>query len=146
MSTCRELMTEEVVCCEPQDTVRDAARLMKEHKVGSVPVCRSADSRKLLGIVTDRDLVLDVIALDRDPRGTAIADVMTTDLVTCLPEDNAREAMEKMARYQVRRIPVVDPQGSLLGMVAQADVALGADGKKAGELVQKISRHTGADR
>src|SRR5688572_13119032 len=114
--TCAEVMTPSPTCCNPQDTTIEAAELMKREDVGLVPVV-SEDGRKLIGVLTDRDIAIKVVADGRDPRSTAVTEVMSTDIVTCLPQETVETAMELMATRQVRRIPIVDRDGSIVGIV-----------------------------
>ena len=137
--TCAEVMTPSPTACNPQHTAIDAAELMRREDCGLLPVV-SDDGKKLIGVLTDRDIVLKVVAEGRDPRSTAVSEVMTTDIVTCLPQENVEMAMEQMATRQVRRIPIVDRDGSLVGIVAQADVATRiASVQETGQVVQAIS-------
>jgi CBS domain-containing protein len=137
--TCAEVMTPSPTCCNPQHTTIEAAELMKREDVGLVPVV-SEDGRKLIGVLTDRDITLKVVAEARDPRSTAVTEVMSTDIVTCLPQETVETAMELMATRQVRRIPIVDRDGSLVGILAQADVATRvAKPEETGQIVQAIS-------
>jgi CBS domain-containing protein len=137
--TCAEVMTPSPTACNPQHTAVDAAELMRREDCGLLPVI-SEDGKTLLGVLTDRDIVLKVIAEGRDPRSTAVSEIMTTDLVTCLPQESVEMAMEQMATRQVRRIPIVDRDGSLVGIVAQADVATRiANPQETGQIVQAIS-------
>jgi CBS domain-containing protein len=141
MKTCGDVMTRNVVCCVPEDTVEDAARIMKREDVGPVPVCKDPDSRRLVGIVTDRDLAMKVIAEGRDPRRTRVADVMSKDLVTCREEDSVEEATSAMSRHQIRRIPIVDDSNCVIGIIAQADVATRmGEPEKTGDVVEEISK------
>ena len=137
--TCAEVMTPSPTCCNSQHTAIEAAELMRREDVGLVPVT-SDDGRKLIGVLTDRDIVLKVVAEGRDPRSTAVTDVMSTDIVSCLPQESVESVMELMATRQVRRIPIIDPDGSLVGIVAQADVATRiANPQETGQVVQAIS-------
>lgn len=137
--TCAEVMTPSPTCCSPQHTTIDAAELMRREDVGLVPVA-SEDGRKLIGVLTDRDIVLKCVAEGRDPRSTAVIDIMSTDIVTCLPQESVETIMELMATRQVRRIPIVDRDGSLVGIVSQADVATRiANPQETGQVVQAIS-------
>ena len=120
---CRDVMTPTPSCCVPDDIVVEAARLMKNQNVGSVPVVADRDDHRLVGMVTDRDLALRVIAEGRDPHDTAVRDVMTTRPVSCRESDIYQQALQAMAEHQLRRSPVVDEQGRLAGIIAQADVA-----------------------
>jgi CBS domain-containing protein len=137
--TCAEVMTPSPTACNPQHTAIDAAELMRREDCGLLPVV-SEDGKKLIGVLTDRDIVLKVVAEGKDPRSTAVSEVMTTDLVTCLPQESVEMAMEQMATRQVRRIPIVERDGSLVGIVAQADVATRiANAQETGQVVQAIS-------
>src|SRR5574341_762990 len=120
---CSEVMTKDPASCLPSDTAFDAAGLMKSEDVGSIPVVSDKQTRKLVGIVTDRDLAVNVVAEGQDPKRTKIEQVMTTDVVTCHPDDDLTEAFDLMEAHQVRRIPIVDDNDCLVGIIAQADVA-----------------------
>jgi CBS domain-containing protein len=137
--TCAEVMTPSPTACNPQHTAVDAAELMRREDCGLLPVI-SENGNKLIGVLTDRDIVLKVVAEGRDPRSTAVSEVMTTDIVTCLPQESVEMAMEQMATRQVRRIPIVERDGSLVGILAQADVATRiANAQETGQIVQAIS-------
>ena len=139
--TCAEVMTPSPTACMPQHTTTEAAELMQREDCGLVPVV--SDHNKLIGVLTDRDIVLKVVADGRDPRSTAVSEVMSTDLVTCLPHETIETAMEQMASRQVRRVPIVDRDGSLVGIVAQADIATRlASPQETGQVVQAISEET----
>src|SRR5262245_15740224 len=103
--TCAEVMTPAPSCCNPQHTTIEAAELMRRENVGLVPVT-SEDGAKLIGVLTDRDIVLKVVAEGHDPRSTAVTEVMSTDIITCLPQESVETVMELMATRQVRRIPI----------------------------------------
>jgi signal-transduction protein with cAMP-binding, CBS, and nucleotidyltransferase domain len=117
-----------------------AAEIMRDENVGPVPVVASHDDRRVVGIVTDRDLTVRLIAGGRAPEATAIDDVMSQNPVTCSEADDIHEAMDAMSRHQVRRIPVVDSEGRLSGIIAQADVARFLDEEEVGEVVEDISQ------
>src|SRR5215472_9743613 len=121
--TCGNVMTNDPSCCVPTESAARVAKMMKTENVGSIPVCESRHSRKLIGIVTDRDLALQIVAEGRDSQKTEVKDVMTKDPFTCRPEDDIQKALDAMQKHQVRRIPVVDQHGLLVGIIAQADVA-----------------------
>ena len=136
--TCAEVMTPSPTACQTQHTAMEAAELMRREDCGLVPVV--SENGKLIGVLTDRDIVIKVVAEGRDPRNTAVSEVMATDLVTCLPHETIETVMEQMASRQVRRIPIVERDGSLVGIVAQADIAtrIGQD-HATGQVVQAIS-------
>jgi len=134
-------MTKDPVCCLPEDTADKAAQLMKKEDVGPVPVIESQQNNKLIGILTDRDLVIKVVAEGRDPKTTRIEDVMTRNPVTCRAEDDLQKAFKAMEEHQVRRIPVVDSSDRVLGIIAQADVAIRVgEPMKTAEVVKEISK------
>lgn len=136
---CKDIMTPNPSYCSPEEISVKAARIMRDEDVGIVPVCE--EGKKLVGVVTDRDICLTVVAEERHPREVKVLECMSEDLVTCKPEDNVQKAADLMKEYQVRRIPVVDDQGRILGMIAQADIALKV-GKpeEVTETVQEISK------
>ena len=114
---------------------------MKTENIGSVPICEDRHGKKLLGIVTDRDLALQVVAENRDASSTKAQDVMTRVPLTCRADDNLQTALDAMEKHQVRRIPVVDDDRRLIGMISQADVAVRSDQpEKTAEVVEEISR------
>jgi len=145
MKYCGEVMTKNPVFCLADDTVEAAAAVMKEEQVGPVPIVQDEDSLKVIGIVTDRDLVLRVLAEKRDPKKTALRDVMTKKIISCKESDDLEEAMKAMSDHQIRRIPVVDEKNRLIGIIAQADIATRAEEpEKTAEMVEEISEPTSA--
>ena len=136
--TCSEIMTGNPEYVRPTDSVMKAAQLMKSQDVGPIPIVK--DGKTLEGIVTDRDLALKVVAKGLDPKTTPVEDVMTDNVVTCNANDDIQKALELMQKHQVRRIPVVDSDDHLLGIIAQADVAtrLGS-ARTTGKIVEDIS-------
>lgn len=140
----RDVMTRDPACVTPGATIREAAQLMQRENVGIVPVVEEKGTKRLLGVVTDRDIAIRVVAEGRD--GAArVSEVMSTSRIkTCTPDDDVDEAMEVMANEQVRRIPIIDDRGSLVGIVAQADIVRKAhDGGRAADTVQQISEPGG---
>jgi len=140
MANCGEVMTREPACCEPGDTIQHAAQLMKTEDVGSLPVVQSQTNRTLVGIVTDRDVVVKVVADGRSLQSASVRDAMTQNPVTVRDDEDVNRALSAMADRKVRRIPVVDAEGRLCGIIAQADIAtrLHRD-KTTGDLVEAIS-------
>jgi CBS domain-containing protein len=133
-------MTREPACCEPGDSIVRAAEMMKQQDVGSLPVVDSKNDRHLVGIVTDRDLVVKVLASGGDVGRTAVRDAMTSNPVSCHETDEVDKAVRLMSDRQVRRMPIVDQQGQLCGIIAQADVATRIHrDETTGELVEAIS-------
>lgn len=141
MKKCSDVMTSELVYSSPNDLVSDVAHLMKMEDIGPVLIVDDSNGRKLIGIVTDRDLALKVVGEGLDPNETKVDEVMTTEVITCRAEDDVQNAMQSMAQHQLRRIPVVDDQGMLVGIISQADVATRVnEPKKTGEVVKEISK------
>ena len=138
---CREVMTENPVCCLPTDRVSQAARTMRREDVGAVPVISDEQSRELIGIVTDRDLAIKVVAESRDPNNTKVQDVMASTIVACRASDDVSIAIKAMEEYQIRRIPVLDGDNRIIGIISQADVAtrLG-EPETTAEIVEEISQ------
>lgn len=133
---CREIMTKNVRTATAGATLREVALMMLEGDMGAVPV---VENGKLIGIVTDRDIVVRAIAKGSSA-DVAIADAMTTELFTVAPDDFVFEAIRLMGDKQVRRVPVVDPEGSLVGIIAMADVALETeDEREIAETLEEIS-------
>ena len=142
--TCNEVMTKDPKTCAPTDTVQRAAQLMKTEDVGPIPIV--GDNGKLEGIITDRDIVLKVVAEGQDPKTTKLADVMSTDLITCTTDGDIEKTLDLMEDNQVRRIPVVDASGRLVGIISQADIATRLDdSEKTAELVEDISKAASAN-
>jgi CBS domain-containing protein len=133
----RELMTENPKTVSSDATVVEATRVMRDDDVGLVPV---VDGDRLVGTVTDRDIAIRVVAEERDANSTAVREIASTDLVTIDPEQDLDEALRLMAQHQVRRLPVVEEDGRLVGIVAQADVARHGDDSETGQVVEQISQ------
>ena len=129
-------MTSNPQTVEPSKTVVDAARIMKQEDAGVVPV---TENGRLTGMVTDRDIAIRVVAEGKDPKSTPVREVASKDLVTVDPQQDLDEALRLMAKHQVRRLPVVEEDGRLVGVVAQADVARQGDDTKTGQVVLEIS-------
>jgi CBS domain-containing protein len=123
---------------------------MRDDNIGSVPIVESLDSldsMRLVGIITDRDIAIYVVAEDRDPKHTLVKDVMSTKLVFCNPETDIGEALKLMEELQIRRIPIVDSKTHLIGIIAQADIATRLkDPGLTAEVLEKISEDGGQPR
>jgi len=141
MKTCHEVMTKDPVCCLPNDSALKAAELMKNGNIGSIPVIENDETKKLIGIVTDRDLTLKIVALGRNSKTRKVESVMTRDVVTCHPEDDLQKALDSMSKHQLRRLPVVDNDNRILGIISQADIATRVNQpEKTAEMVKEISQ------
>jgi CBS domain-containing protein len=141
MEKCKDVMTKNPTCCLPDDMVVKAAQLMKGKDIGSIPVIENDHNKKLVGIITDRDLALKIVAEGRDPNTAKVKDAMTHKIVTCHADDDLQKALDAMAHHQLRRIPVVDHDDKIVGIIAQADVATRTDQpEKTAEMVTEISQ------
>ena len=136
----RDVMAKKVLSCTPSDTAQEAARIMKTHGVGALPVLSDSGNRMLEGIVTDRDLCLSVVAEARLAETIQISEIMTNSPLTCAPENTLEDCEKLMQEHQVRRLPVVDNQGRCIGMLAQADLALHESAAKVAKTLAAISR------
>ena len=134
----QDVMTLNPCAIDADQPVSYAAKMMKDEDVGLAPVVQGD---RLVGTLTDRDITVRVVAEGRDPQTVRVREVASTDVVTVDPQQDLDDALTLMARYQVRRLPVVEEDGRLVGVVAQADVAEEAKAKKVGELVEEISRN-----
>jgi CBS domain-containing protein len=133
----REVMTSNPCTIDSDKPVSHAAKMMRDEDVGLAPI---VEGDRLVGTLTDRDIAVRVVAEGRDPESTPVKDVASTDIVTVDPGQDLDEALRLMSEHQVRRIPVVEEDGRVVGVVAQADVARLADDKKTGEVVERISQ------
>lgn len=118
----KDVMTKNVAYVNPTASIADTAKLMQQHNVGSIPVC---DQNGVVGIVTDRDIVVRTVAYNKNPQQTPVTDVMSTQVTTVSPDMDMKDVTRKMAASQIRRVPVVE-NNSLVGIVALGDVALDA--------------------
>lgn len=139
-----DIMTPQPVSVTPDTRVQEAAQLMRDQNVGMLPVVDVNGSKRLVGVVTDRDIAIRHVAEGHGSSDCPVSEAMTEHVTTCMPETDLDDVMEIMGREQVRRIPIVDERGDLVGVVAQADVVLHAeDEKKAERTVEEISQPFG---
>jgi len=141
----RDIMTPDPASCTPDSSAGEAARLMRDNDCGSIPVVANSQSKKLVGTVTDRDLAVRGLAEGKGP-DTPVRELMTVSPVTCGPEDEVEIVREVMVARLVRRVPVVDERGNLVGIVAQADIAReegAASDQEVGRIVEAISEPRG---
>jgi CBS domain-containing protein len=138
---CGEVMTEDPMCCLPNDLVSAAAQAMRREDVGALPVINDEQRQQLIGIVTDRDLAIKVIAESRDPSHTVVQDVMTLTIVVCRECEDLSNAIKAMEEHEIRRIPVIDDDGRLVGIISQADVAIRFyEPRRTAELREEVSQ------
>ena len=138
----QEIMSKNPRSVTPETAIQEAARLMKDENVGVLPVVESASSKRLLGVITDRDITVRVVAEGRS--SASVRDAMTSGVKTAKADDSMKDVMALMADEQVRRVPIVDDRGELVGIVAQADIVLEGDDKRAEETIEEISRPGGS--
>jgi len=139
----QDIMSTEPSTVTPDTPITEAARLMKDHNIGMLPVVESQGSRRLVGVVTDRDITIRHVA-EGHLSDCPVREAMTDNVSTCKADENVERVMSLMAQEQVRRIPIVDERGELVGIVSQADILLeSGDGKKAEATVEQISRPYG---
>ena len=140
----QDMMTTDPACCTPESTAREAARLMRERDCGCIPVVEGK-SRRLVGVVTDCDIACRCVAEGKGAE-TPVKEIMTKDPQCCHPEDDVAAIEQIMMQAMVRRVPVVDPKGNCLGMVAQADLALtkAVGESEIGRVVERISEPGGS--
>jgi CBS domain-containing protein len=135
--TVRDLMTENPCAIDADKPVAYAAKMMRDEGVGLAPI---VEGEKLVGTLTDRDIAIRVVAEGKDPQTTTVREVATMRVVTINPDQDLGEALRLMAQNQVRRLPVLEDDGRLSGIVAQADVARHASDQQTGEVVEEISK------
>lgn len=136
----QELMTRDPACCTPEDPAQKAAELMSQHDCGAIPVVQDEQSKHLCGVITDRDIAVRGVARGRGAE-TKVEDLMTHDVECCSVDADMTEVERVMTERQVRRVPIIDADGQLVGIVAQADLARceATDGSEVGHVVERIS-------
>ena len=142
MTAVRDAMTPGVETVTPSQPLREAAKLMKQGDFGSLPV---VDHGRLVGVLTDRDIVVRAVAKGLDTNAAQVGEVASTGPITVQPDQDLDEALRLMAKHQVRRLPVVEGE-MLVGVLSQADVALEAKDSTTGDMVQEISQPTSTSR
>ena len=133
------LMTPNPACCTPDTPIQEVAQMMIQHDCGEIPVVESAEGRGLVGVVTDRDIVVRLVARGQDVPSATAATCMTQPAMSLPPDAKVSDAIEMMQAHQVRRLPVVDTDGIVCGIVAQADLARWATSEQTGDLVRDVS-------
>ncbi|MDT7805507.1 MAG: hypothetical protein QOI78_8940 [Actinomycetota bacterium] len=136
MTKARDIMTSGATCARESDTVHEAAAILAREGVGALPIC--GEDNRLKGMLTDRDIVVKVLAAGKDPRAVHVGELAQGEAVTIGADDDVEEIMRTMTRHRVRRLPVIDGH-DLVGVVAQADVAKALPNPRAGELVEALS-------
>lgn len=132
-----EIMSTDITVIREEETMRDAAQRLASDDIGVLPICDS--NKQLKGILTDRDIVVHVVARGKDPASTTARELEQGEIITLRPDDSVEHALDLMAQHQVRRLPVVD-NGRVVGMVSQADVAKAVRPEEAGRMLSSISK------
>lgn len=135
-----EIMTKDPVCCLAEAGLQSVAKMMVDNDCGCIPVVDATDSKKPVGIVTDRDICCRVVAEGKNPLDLTARDAMSKNVVTVTPQTSVEECCGLMEEKQLRRIAVVDEKGACCGIVAQADIAGNASERKTAEVVQEVSK------
>lgn len=136
----KDIMSKTLVCCTPEDGIQKAAELMKANDIGSIPVVNDCSDRRLLGIVTDRDICVKAVATGKSNVRVKVSEVMTKGPTTCGPDESVEACEALMERKQVRRIPVIDARGACIGIVSQADIALRDTAEHTSKTIAAISQ------
>ncbi len=136
----RDIMTPEPVCCTPEDNAQKVATMLRDQDIGSMPVVLDQSSRKLAGVITDRDLCCNVVAQGLDSAQTKVDRIFSLHPVTCRDGENIAVCEQLMEEHQIRRIPVVDGEGSCIGIVSQADLALHEKPERVSKLMAQVSK------
>lgn len=136
----KELMTEDPACCTPSASLQEVAKLMVDNDCGCIPVVDGDDTKMPVGMITDRDITCRVVAQGKNPLELTARDAMTSTVLSVTPDTSLNDCLALMEDGQVRRIAVVDENGAVCGIVAQADIAENAGDRATAEVVQEVSR------
>ncbi len=138
----KEIMSQSLACCTPETKLQDVARMMVENDCGCIPVVENEQTMKPVGVITDRDICCRTVAEGKNPLEMTAGDCMSSPVVTVSQEDSVDDCCQTMEQNQVRRVPVVNAQGSCCGMVAQADIVRSSAGQAASDVVKQVSQPT----
>ena len=136
----REVMSRDPICCVLSDSAQMVGKTLCDRNIGSMPVVVDHQSRKIVGMITDRDLCCSVIARGMNPKATQIGTLIASAPVTCRDGENIETCERLMQEHQIRRIPIVDAQDRVIGIVAQADLALKDTPERVSKTVAEISK------
>lgn len=136
----KEIMTENVVFSTPEASLLEIARMMVDCDCGEIPLVENIEKKNVIGVVTDRDIVCRTLGVGKDPMKLTARDCMTSPTVTCKQDDTVKDALQVMEEKKIRRIPIVDENDSLIGIIAQADLIEAADEDDAAEMIQEVSK------
>ena len=141
MKTVKDIMTWKPVCCIPDTSLETVAKMMLEHDCGEIPVVESASAPKVIGVITDRDIVGRAVAAGKNPLELKAGDYMTSPCFTVGPKTAIGDCCSVLEEHRIRRVPVVDEQGYIVGIVSQADIVLKTTPQRAAEVLQQVSAH-----
>ncbi|CAN5793318.1 CBS domain-containing protein [soil metagenome] len=137
-----EIMTKNPACCTADSKLQEVAQMMVKNDCGCIPVVENENSKKPIGMITDRDITIRTVAEGKNPLDLTAGDVMTDQVITVTSDTSVEDCCNKMESNQIRRVAVVDENGGCCGIVAQADVAINADKNKTAEVVQEVSKES----
>ena len=140
----KEVMTADPACCTSDMSLQEVAKLMVDNDCGCIPVVDDTQSKKPVGMITDRDITVRTVAEGKNPLELTVSDAMTANAITVTPLTSLEECCNLMESNQVRRVAVIDEKGSCCGIIAQADIAVNADQRKTAEVVQEVSKASAA--
>jgi CBS domain-containing protein len=140
----KEIMTGNPACCTKDNTLQEAAKMMNDNDCGCIPVVENTETKKPVGVITDRDICCRTVAEGKNPLDLTVGDVMTSSVETVNPNTSVEDCCNLMEEKQIRRVVVVDDMGSCCGIVAQADIAINATVNKTAEVVQEVSKTVSA--
>jgi len=141
-SNASDVMTKNPACCSPETSLREVAQMMVAHDCGSIPIVENKDSMKLIGMITDRDIVCRTLARGKNPLELRAADAMSQPVVSARSDSSLGDCCQLMEENQVRRIPIVDEGGRLAGLITQAQIARHARSQDVARVVKDVSRKT----
>ncbi len=141
----QDIMTTNVSCCTRETALSDVARIMLDQDCGEVPIVNDMNALDLIGVITDRDIVVRAISKEMSPATTRVEEIMTDRVIIVHPDTDIEESIRIMSQNQIRRVPVVDEDNRVVGMLSLADISRETDPQTAGQVVQDISQPDGAD-
>lgn len=140
MNNVKEIMTKNPACCTSDASLQEAAKMMKDNDCGCIPVVEDKNSKKPIGVITDRDIATRTVAEGKNPLDLTVKDAMTSNVETVTPNTSVEDCCNLMEEKQIRRVVVVDDNGGCCGIVAQADIAINSTDNKTAEMVEKVSK------
>lgn len=138
-----EIMTENPAVCLTTTSLQETARMMHDYDCGCIPVVQDNDSKKPIGMITDRDITIRTVAHGKNPLEMTAGEIMSEQVITVTPDTSVEECGNLMKENQIRRVAVIDENGACCGIIAQADIAINASEDTTGEVVQEVSKGAG---